>query len=64
MFDLSTGVSSVRLHDTGPAAFGRADQGLCVAKRLGRNRVLPFEALQDSSALESAMSPARDVECF
>lgn len=60
---VSIGVTSLRLHDTGSAAFGRADQALYVAKRSGRNRVLRAEALSQSTSLES-MRTAPEVELF
>ena len=61
---VSVGATSLRLDDTGSAAFGRADQALYVAKRRGRNRVLCFEDLHDSPALEALRKPTPEVELF
>ena len=61
---VSIGVTSIQLHDTGSAAFGRADQALYIAKRRGRNRVLRFESLQIANALEMPRSVTGDVEFF
>ena len=61
---VSIGVTSIRLNDTGSAAFGRADQALYVAKRSGRNRVLMFEALESSSGLETSRAQSTEAELF
>jgi len=60
---VSIGVTSMRLHDTGSAAFGRADQALYLAKRSGRNRVLLFEAMENSSVIEARATPS-EAELF
>ena len=60
---VSIGMTSLQLHDTGSAAFGRADQALYVAKRSGRNRVLRAEALRSSTTLETKRE-APEVELF
>ena len=60
---VSIGVTSLQLHDTGSAAFGRADQALYVAKKRGRNRVMLYEALQESPSLESRRA-SPEVELF
>ena len=61
---VSIGVTSLRLHDNGSAAFGRADQALYAAKRRGRNRVLLYEGLQESAALVSMRKASPEVELF
>jgi diguanylate cyclase (GGDEF)-like protein len=61
---VSIGVTSIQLHDTGSAAFGRADQALYQAKRSGRNRVLCFESLQIAAAQTNPRGETGDVEFF
>jgi diguanylate cyclase (GGDEF)-like protein len=60
---VSIGVTSMRLHDTGSSAFGRADQALYLAKRSGRNRVLLFEAMENSPAI-AARATSSEAELF
>jgi len=60
---VSIGVTSMRLHDTGSAAFGRADQALYVAKRSGRDRVLLFEAMENSPVIDARATPS-EAELF
>jgi diguanylate cyclase (GGDEF)-like protein len=61
---VSLGVTSLEMHDTGSAAFGRADQALYVAKRRGRNCVLLFETLRESPARETIRNASPEVELF
>jgi len=61
---VSLGVTSLRLHDTGSAAFGRADQALYVAKHRGRNRVMLFEALTGAATPEARRAQPPEVELF
>jgi diguanylate cyclase (GGDEF)-like protein len=60
---VSIGVTSMRLHDTGSAAFGRADQALYLAKRSGRDRVLLYEAMENSPVNETRATPS-EAELF
>lgn len=60
---VSLGVTSLRLHDTGSAAFGRADQALYLAKRSGRDRVLLYEAMETSPVNETRDAPS-EAELF
>ena len=61
---VSIGGTSLRANETGPAAFGRADQALYVAKRRGRNRVLLYESLPIATALEARPQAVSDIELF
>jgi len=61
---VSIGVASLRPHDTGSSAFGRADQALYVAKREGRNRVLRYEAVRQPTAPGTLATAAQEVELF
>ena len=61
---VSIGFTKLLAGDSGPAAFGRADQALYVAKQSGRNQVQCYELLVAKGALASAVGHEQDVEMF
>jgi diguanylate cyclase (GGDEF)-like protein len=61
---VSIGFTSLRAGDTGPNAFGRADQALYVAKHGGRNQVQCYELLIANGSLVSTAAKEQEVEMF
>jgi diguanylate cyclase (GGDEF)-like protein len=61
---LSIGYTCVKEKDNGPAAFGRADEALYVAKRLGRNQVLRHEDLVSQGVIAAKSLVPAEVELF
>jgi diguanylate cyclase (GGDEF)-like protein len=61
---VSIGITAILDGDTGPNAFGRADQALYIAKHRGRNQVQCYEKLIAGGSLKSAAASAQDVEMF
>jgi len=61
---VSIGFTALQAGDSGPDAFGRADQALYVAKHRGRNQVQCHEMLIDNGSLVSAVGHDQDVELF
>jgi diguanylate cyclase (GGDEF)-like protein len=61
---VSIGFTTLLTDDSGPAAFGRADQALYVAKHSGRNQVQWYELLVANGTLVSATKNEQDVEMF
>jgi len=61
---VSIGLTVILEGDTGPNAFGRADQALYIAKHRGRNQMQCYERLIADGALMAAAANAQDVEMF
>ena len=61
---VSIGFTLLLPGDSGPGAFGRADQALYIAKHSGRNQVQSYELLVASGALISAAGHEQEVELF
>ena len=61
---VSIGVASLRVHDTGSSAFGRADQALYVAKSEGRNRVQRHETIRQPTTSAAPAPAGQEVELF
>lgn len=61
---VSIGFTLLLPGDSGPAAFGRADQALYIAKHSGRNQVQSYELLVASGRLVSSAGHEQEVELF
>lgn len=61
---VSIGVTTIRAEETGSDAFGRADEALYYAKRLGRNQLRRYEVLLAEGSVESKDRVSQDIEMF
>lgn len=61
---VSIGFTELKPGDSGPDAFGRADQALYVAKHRGRNQLQCYELLIADGSLFSAEQRNQEVELF
>jgi len=61
---MSIGITAILAGDTGPNAFGRADQALYIAKNRGRNQIQCYELLIAGGSLMSTATSEQDVEIF
>ena len=61
---VSIGVTTIRGGETGSDAFGRADEALYYAKRLGRNQLRRYETLVDEGSIAAKERVSQDIEMF
>lgn len=61
---VSIGVTSIRSGETGSDAFGRADEALYYAKRLGRNQLRRHETLVAEGSVAPKDRVSQDIEMF
>lgn len=61
---VSIGMTAILAGDTGPNAFGRADQALYIAKHRGRNQIQSYEKLIADGSLISAAANEQEIEMF
>ena len=61
---VSIGVTTIRGGETGSDAFGRADEALYYAKRLGRNQLRRYETLVAEGSVDAKDRVSQDIEMF